>query len=133
MRRPESDTGSYRRLNQRCWAARLADDLPTLLDLADDPALSPDMVATIAPLASQDGDPDLIHRVLSHPACGEGVASRYATHPDRAIRLRVAGFPGLITSTLAILAVDRDPAVRATAIGALTERASGSSPTGPPV
>ena len=125
MRGPGSDAGAYRRLNQRCWAAHLAGDLPALLELADDPALSPDMVATIGPLAREDGDPDLIHRILSHPACGEGVASRYATHPDPTIRLRVAGFPGLVTSTLGILAVDRDPAVRAAATEALTQRASG--------
>ena len=96
-----------------------------MLEFADDPALSPDMVATIGPLAREAGDPDLIHRILCHPACGEGVASRYATHPDPAIRLRVAGFRGLVTSTLGILAVDPDSAVRAAATEALTQRASG--------
>ena len=97
-------------------------DLTALLDLAADPSLSPDMVATIAPLAGEAGDVELVHAVLDHPSCSAGVASRYATHPDSAIRLRVASFPELLTSSLGILAIDRDEKVRAAAIAVLTER-----------
>lgn len=118
-----SDLG-YRRLNSRCWDARLANDLPALLDLARETQLSPDMLATIAPDARDHGAPaELIHLVLDHPACSVGLAGRYATHPDPAIRLRVARFPGLLTSSLAILAIDADEHVRAAAVAILTERA----------
>jgi hypothetical protein len=115
----------YRRLSQRCWDAHLAEDLPALLELAADPQLTPDLLATIAPL---DGDLDvaveLIYLVLAHPACGPGVAGRFATHHDPEIRLRVARFPGLVTSTLGVLTVDPDPEVRAAAVTILTARAA---------
>ena len=118
-----SDLG-YRRLYSRCWDARLASDLPALLDLARDTQLSPDMLATIAPDARDHDVPtELIHLVLDHPACSVGVAGRFATHPDPAIRLRVAGFPGQPTSSLAILAIDADEQVRAAAVAILTQRA----------
>ena len=121
MRR--SDLG-YRRLYSRCWSAHLANDLPALLELAREPQLSPDMVATIAPDArDHDAPAELIHLILDHPACGIGVASRFTTHPDPAIRLRVAHFPGLLTSSLAILAIDDDDQVRAAAVATLTQRA----------
>ena len=121
MRRSNFD---YRRLSSRCWDARLADDVPALLKLAADPALTPDMVATIAPDARDHNAPaELVNLVLSHPACPVGVAGRHATHRNPAIQLRVARFPGLTTSSLGILAVDRDSAVRAAAIEVLSERA----------
>ena len=97
----------YRRLCSRCWGAHLANYLPALLELAREAQLSPDMLATIARDArDHDAPAELIHLVLDHPACGTGVASRFTTHPDPAIRLRVARFPGLLTSSLAILAID---------------------------
>lgn len=118
-----SDLG-YRRLYSRCWDARLANDLPALLDLARETQLSPDMLATIAPDARDyDAPAELIHLVLDHPACSVGLAGRYATHPDPAIRLRVAHFPGLLKSELAVLAIDKDEQVRATAVAILTQRA----------
>lgn len=118
----------YRRLSGRCWDARLTNDVPALLELAVDPAMTPDMVATIAPDARDHGAPaELIHLVLSHPACSVGVAGRFATHPDAAIRLRVARFPGLITSSLAVLAIDHKDEVRAAAVEALTNRAAQSA------
>ena len=121
MRR--SDLG-YRRLYSRCWDARLANDLPALLELARDAQLSPDMLATIAPDArDRDALAELIHAVLDHPACSVGLAGRFATYPDPGIRLRVARFPGQLTSSLAILAVDTDEQVRVTAIEILTQRA----------
>jgi hypothetical protein len=117
-----SDLG-YKRLYSRCWEAHLQDDLPELLALAAEPSLSPDMVATIAPDAvDHDAPAELTHLILDHPACSVGVAGRFATHPDPAIRLRVAGFPGLLTSALAILAIDADDTVRAAAIAALDDR-----------
>lgn len=100
--------------------------MPALLELAREPQLSPDMVATIAPDArDHDAPAELIHLILDHPACGIGIASRFATHPDRTIRLRVADFPGLLASSLAILAIDDDDEVRAAAVVVLTERAAG--------
>jgi hypothetical protein len=119
-----SDLG-YKRLYSRCWNARLHNDLPELLALASESTLSPDMLATIAPNArDHDASSELIHLVLDHPSCSEGVAGRFATHPDPTIRLRVATFPGLLTSSLAILAIDADDTVRAAAVAVLTERAS---------
>ncbi|HEY3548860.1 MAG TPA: hypothetical protein VGK17_22535 [Propionicimonas sp.] len=113
----------YRRLYARCWTAHLHGDLPALLELAADPSLTPDMVATVAPAASdRDAPSELIHAVLAHPACSLGVASRYATHRDAAVRLRVARFPGLTTSTLAVLAIDEDEQVRDAAMAALDAR-----------
>lgn len=118
-----SDLG-YRRLYSRCWDAHNDGDLPMLLKLASEPTLSPDMVATIAPLARDDVAPtELVVAVLTHPACSIGVASRFATHQDPAVRLCVAEFPGLLTSTLGMLAVDADEAVRAAATRVLDERA----------
>jgi hypothetical protein len=94
-----SDLG-YRRLYSRCWEAHLHDDLAGLLGLAAEPNLSPDMLATIAPDArDHDAPAELIHLILDHPACTVGVAGRFATHPDPTIRLRVARFPGLLTSS----------------------------------
>ena len=98
-------------------------DLPALLDLAVDHALSLDMVATIAPLAGEDGDVTVVRAVHDHPNCSAGIASRYATHPVPAIRVRVACFPGLTTSGLAILAIDPNEQVRAAAATALADRA----------
>ena len=63
--------------------------------------------------------------MLDHPDRDAGVAGRYATHPDPAIRLRVATHPQLITSTLGMLVGESDSAVQAAAIAALTQRASG--------
>ncbi len=83
------------------------------------------MVATIAPgYQEPDADVELINRVLNHPECTAGVASRFATHRSPAIRIRVAEFPGLLTPTLAILAADRDEAVKAAALTVLDERAA---------
>ena len=80
--------------------AHLHGDLPALLALADDPNLSPDMVATIAPDAHDNDElADLIHAVLDHPACSVGVAGQDATHRNAGIRLRVANFPCLLTSS----------------------------------
>lgn len=122
VRMQRKDLG-YRRLYSCCWAAHLAGDLPALLQLAADPSLTPDMVATIAPGASDcDADVELAGRILAHPACSAGVASRFATYRDVAIRVQVARFPGLLTSTLAVLAVDVDEAVRAAAVAALDDR-----------
>lgn len=118
-----SDLG-YRRLYSRCWAAHLHGDLAELLELAADEDLSPDMVATIGPDARDLGAPVvLVLAVLDHPACGVGVAARYATHPDRTVRLRLTGFPGLPTPALAVLAVDQDDEVRAAALRVLDARA----------
>lgn len=118
-----SDLG-YRRLYSRCWTAHLHGDLPALLELAADPSLTPDMLATIAPDAADRGAPsELVRAALAHPACTPGVAGRYATHRDAAVRLRVARFPGLLTSSLAILAIDQDETVRAAAVRVLDERA----------
>lgn len=96
-----------------------------LLELARDPQLSPDVLATIAPDArDHDAPAELIYLVLDHRACGVEVAGRFATHPDPAIRLRVARCPGRLTSTLAILANDANNRVRATLVAILTEQAS---------
>ncbi|HEY3546420.1 MAG TPA: hypothetical protein VGK17_10040 [Propionicimonas sp.] len=122
--RQNADFG-YRRLYARCWTAHLHGDLAALLELAGDPSLSPDMLATIAPDAADRGAPsELIHAVLAHPACGVGVAGRFATHRDAAVRLRVATFHGLLTSTLAVLAVDDDERVQAAAVAVLDQRAA---------
>lgn len=127
--RRNGDLG-YRRLYSRCWTAHLDGDLVELLQLAADPALTPDMLATVAPDAGDRGaSSELVRLVLAHPACSVGVASRFATHRDATIRLRVARFPDLLTSALAVLAVDADDAVQAAAVAVLDERA-GISMTG---
>ena len=96
-----------------------------LLQLAADLALTPDIVATIAPDArDHNAHADLIELILSHPACSTGVAGRFATNPHPAIRVRVAHFPELGTSAVAVLAIEQNDEVRAAAVEALTWRAS---------
>ncbi|GAB3161694.1 hypothetical protein GCM10027059_12530 [Myceligenerans halotolerans] len=95
-------------------------DLPTLRDLAANPALTREALAVVAPsLREPDADTCLVGLVLDHPECNAAIASRYATHHDPAIRTRVASFPGLGSACLAVLAEDREPGVRDTAREAL--------------
>lgn len=61
----------------RCWDAANRGDLPRLLDLALDPDLTTDMLATIAPsYHERDADTQLVNRVLDVmsrevvPRCG---------------------------------------------------------------
>ena len=99
---------------QQCWQAAHRGDLTELLDLAADLTLTSEMLATIAPNRDRDADVRLVGLVLDHPACNEAIASRYATHHDAGIRLRVAVFPG-IGAPLEMLALDANERVRAAA------------------
>lgn len=110
-------------LYSRCWGAAGRRDLPALLELAADPSLTTDMLATIAPsYHDHDSDIGLVNRVLDHPACVAAIAGRYATHRDAGIRRRVVTFPGLIGSTLHILTYDTDEQVRTAATALLESR-----------
>lgn len=94
-------------------AAARGGDPAELLDLVADPDLDLELLAVIAPgIRDKDADAGLIYRVLDHPACSEAVASRYATHPDADVRLRVATFPAIGSAVLEMLAVDTDGHVR---------------------
>lgn len=103
-------------LHARCWHAAGSHDRTALLKLADDPALTTDLLAVIAPgYQDRDADSELVHRVLDHPACVAAIASRYATHHDVTVRRRVVTFPGTLGSTLYMLTYDTDEQVRTTA------------------
>lgn len=111
-----------------CWRARTAGDLPALLELAADPTLTADEVATVAPAARDHDAPlELVNLVLAHPACTPGVAGRYATYPDPTVRLRVARREDVVGSTLLVLAIDVDPGVAAAARAQMAARAPGRS------
>ncbi|GAA4708029.1 hypothetical protein APR04_003887 [Promicromonospora umidemergens] len=98
---------------QQCAQAAGRGDLTELLGLAADPTLTGEMLATIAPgNRERDADVELVHAILDHPSCSEGIASRYMTHRDPAIRLRIATFPSVTGASLEILAVDTDQRVR---------------------
>lgn len=119
-------TAASRARYAACWSARTSADLPALLALAADPTLTADELATVAPGAQEHDAPvDLVDLVLDNPACSPGVAGRYATHPDRAVRLRVANRSDITGSTLLVLAADADPAVASTAREHLAARAEG--------
>ncbi|WP_454852213.1 hypothetical protein [Promicromonospora soli] len=105
---------------QQCTQAAQRGDLTELLVLAADPTLTREMLATIAPSnRERDADVELVNAILDHPACSEGIASRYTTHHDAAIRLRIATFPHLTGASLQILATDADERVRDSATAQL--------------
>jgi hypothetical protein len=111
---------------QRCWQAVHRGDLTELLDLAADLSLTSEMLATIAPNRDRDADVRLVGLVLDHPACSGGIASRYTTHHDAGIRLRVATFRGGLGAPLEMLALDTDERVREAA-GARLKTRSGTT------
>ncbi|MFC8797109.1 hypothetical protein ACFT1B_34700 [Streptomyces griseoincarnatus] len=114
---------------QQCAAAAGRGVPAELLDLAGDPTLTGEMLATIAPSnRERDADIDLVNAILDHPACSEGIASRYTTHHDAIIRLRIATFPNVTSASLQILAVDPDEGVRDAATAQL-ERLNSTSTT----
>lgn len=93
-------------------AAAHRGDLAELLSLVSHPDTDLELLSVIAPsIRDKDADAQLIHHVLDHPACSGAIASRYATHHDADVRLRVATFPN-IGSVLEMLAVDADDRVR---------------------
>lgn len=104
---------AYRVLRHGSAAGRLA---------AVHAATDPEVLAVLAPLAREQAAVELVHAVLDNPACPVGVAARYATHPDPAVRLRVARWPGLHDAPLIGLAQDRDAEVAAAATARLAER-----------
>lgn len=109
-------------LHGRCWTAVRSHDLAALLELADDPTLTSQMLAVVAPgLDERDADPKLVHRVLDDPACTTGIASRYAVHNDPTIRLRIVEFVEITRATLLILASDPSQLVQAAAKARLRE------------
>jgi len=110
--------GQHTRYQQCCEAVRRG-DLTELRDLAADPDLTTEMLATIAPNRDDDADVDLVTRVLDHPSCSSGIASRYTTHHDPEIRLGVVRFPLIGRASLEILAVDADERVRHAALAEL--------------
>ncbi|MDR7381178.1 hypothetical protein [Promicromonospora iranensis] len=94
-------------------AATHRGDLAELIDLVAHPDTGLELLAVIAPsIRDKDADAQLIHHVLDHPVCSEAIASRYATHHEADVRLRVATFPTIGSAVLAILAVDADDRVR---------------------
>lgn len=98
---------------QQCAQAARRGDLTELLGLAADPTLTGEMLATIAPSGRErDADVELVTAILDHPSCSEGIASRYTTHRDPAIRLRLATSPNITGASLEILAVDTEQQVR---------------------
>ena len=79
------------------------------------------MLTTIAPSAhDHDADVRLVRLVLGHASATAGVVSRYATHSDPAIRLRVATHPLVTTTALHVLEIDAEPPVRDAARARLT-------------
>lgn len=120
MARSPDHAASARALHSRCWSAAIHHDLLTLLDLARDPALTSEMVATIAPPSRErDADVTLVRLVLEHPSISRGVVGRYAVHSDPEIRLLVARHPRVPRTALDGLEVDRDERVRRAAQEAL--------------
>lgn len=116
------DTGHVVKNAPRRTAYQLAfDGTPEeLLAAAQDPALSPDGLAAIAP-GYQDASADrtLVLAVLAHPAASAGVVARYATHNDPAVRDAVARHPLAPNTALDVLSLDPDPAISAAARAAL--------------
>jgi len=78
-------------------------------------ATDPEMLTVLGPLAREPADAALVHAVLDNAACPVGVAARYATHPEAAVRLQVSRWPGLHDAPLIGLAQDPDAEVRAAA------------------
>ena len=112
-------------LSGRGWDASLHHDLPALLDLAVDTSLTTDTLSVVAPgYQDRDADIELVNRVLDQPACVEGVASRYATRRAADVRLRAIRFPGIISSTPHVLAMDADERLHDAARALLESRPS---------
>lgn len=100
-------------LYARCWTAATSHDLDALLELAADPSLTVDMVATIAPSAFEhEADATLVRLVLAHASASAGVVGRYATHSDPSIRLLVAQHPLTLPTALDLMGYDADQRVR---------------------
>lgn len=102
------------------------------LDVARDPAASPEDLSAVAP-TYRDDDPDLelIALVLAHPRVPAGVVSRYTRISSSALRLTVATHPACPSAALEVLAHDRDPQVAAAAAARLRGQDESGYPHGP--
>lgn len=114
------------------WRIALWGTRDERLDVARDPAASPEDLSAVAP-TYRDGNPDLelITLVLAHPRVPAGVVSRYTRISSSALRLTVATHPACPSAALEVLAHDPDPQVAAAAAGRLRGPVEPGGPHGP--